>query len=562
MSSISSLHDLDPDALYFIPLGGCEQFGINCNLYAFDGSLIMVDCGLGFADQRLPGIDIILPDLASLDEYTDNLAGIVVTHAHEDHIGALPYLWPNLRAPIYCTKFSAQVLKSKFSDFPECRGSKIKEIAAGKEFSVGPFNCLPVSMAHSIPETVSLVITANKTRLFHSADWNLDERPVLGTTTDKNTLIKEGKKGISVYLGDSTNSLSPGYAGSESNVEDGLEKVIGEQTRRVAVTLFSSNISRIQSIARASYKCGRDVALVGRSLHKMVACARNSGYLKDIPDFVPESEIGLIPKDKITIIMTGSQGEAKAAMSRIARGDYNGIYLESGDTAIFSAREIPGNEKAINEVKNNLKSRGVKIIDPSNATHKIHVSGHPYQEEIKKMLEWIKPETVIPVHGETMQITGQAEIAGECGVNNTLVPSNGSVIKLAPGEVCVRGEVPVGILAVEPSRIISIDHKSISERRKLQYTGAVHASVVVNGKGKLVGNQKISTMGLFDNDVPVDTRLETQLATEIKEIHDELSMEERLDDQFTQEQIRIGLRRFVSHMLGIKPKVTVHLIRV
>ena len=550
------------DKFYFVPLGGSEQFGVNCNLYVHDNSWLLVDLGMGFAGDKTPGVDILLPDIDCLAANKGKLDGLVITHAHEDHIGAVPYLWPRLRCPIFCTPFTAEVLRQKFREYPDCDDAVITEINAGDNHSIGAFDIDYVHMAHSIPDTVSLFIQTPAGNAFHSADWNLDPSPVIGKTTDMSSLKTIGRKGVDVYIGDSTNAMVSGRAGSEQAVEEGLHNVLEGCEGKVVITLFASNVGRIQSICRAARENDRSVAVLGRSLHKMIACARSSGYLKDIPDFVAEEDMDLIPDDNLVVIATGSQGEARAAMARIARGDWQGLSLKENDTVIFSSREIPGNEKDIDQVKNNLVASGVRIIDPDNAAHKIHVSGHPYRDEIYDMLSIIKPNAVIPIHGEYIQLSGQAEVAKGCGIQNIQIPSNGSVIQIDKDGLKVQGYVPTGLLAVEPKRVIKIDHRAIRERRKIQYAGVVHVTVVLDKNGNMYDDPQITTLGLIDDKRPEDMKLEDDLFDEICEIHEDMSLEEHLDDDFVAEQIRIGVRRFMKQALGFKPVTNVHLVRV
>lgn len=517
---------------------------------------------MGFADHRLPGIDLLLPDLDYVIENRDKLCGLVVTHAHEDHIGGVAYLWPRLRCPIYCTSFTAEILRQKFAENPDCKDAVIHEVHSGKSQDIGPFHLDFVHMAHSIPETVSLFVHAKDITAFHSADWNLDPKPVIGKPTDMKTLETIAKKGVDVYIGDSTNALYPGRAGSESDVETGLEEVMGECDGKVIITLFASNVGRIQSICRAAVANDRNVAVLGRSLHRMIGAARKLGYLNDVPDFIPEEDMELIPDDKLVVIATGSQGEARAAMARISRGEWPGIKLGKGDTAIFSSREIPGNEKDIEQIKNNLVASNVKIIDPEDTDHKIHVSGHPYRDEVYEMLTTIKPRSVIPVHGEYIQLSGQAEVAKGCGINNIIVPHNGDVFCIDQQGIDIVGYIPCGLLAVEPKRIIKVDHQAIRESRKLQFNGVIHVTVVLDGRGRIIDDPLVTTLGLVDEDIEEDLRFEDDIIEEVYAVHEDLTRDERLNDNIAQEQFRIGVRRFASNVFGFKPVTNIHLVRV
>lgn len=553
---------LDPQQIYFIPLGGSEQFGVNFNLYACDGRWLAVDCGMGFADEKFPGIDIVLPDPAFIEPYVEQLSALIITHAHEDHIGAVAHLWPRLRCPIYCTEFTASVLKRKIDEIPASRDADIHIVEAGAQFKVKGFTLEFVHVSHSIPDTVALLIETKAGRVVHSGDWNLDPTPVLGKPTDEETLKRIGARGVLAYIGDSTNAEVSGRTGTEADVEKGLAKVFAECRGRIGITVFASNIARVQSIVRAAQACDRRVALVGRSLHAMVASAVDSGYLRDIPDFVDDDEIGYLPEDRQVMIITGSQGEPRAALSRISRGDHPDIVFGRGDTVIFSSRAIPGNEKEINAVRNNLSAAGVRVITPNDTEHCIHVSGHPCRDEIVDMINWVKPALVVPVHGERVMLEAQAELARECQIPHVLVPNNGSVICLGPGKPEVIDHVQTGLLAVEKNRIISTSHNSISERRKLQFSGTVHVTLVVNGRGDLVADPQISTVGLLDEENPEERKILTGILEEIEDTLADMEREDLYDDHAVHEEVRIGVRRYVQMKLNMKPKTTVHVVRV
>lgn len=551
-----------PDELYFIPLGGAEQFGVNLNVYGCQKKWLAIDCGLGFADEKFPGIDILLPDPTFLAERKKDLLALIITHAHEDHIGAVAHLWPRLQCPIYSSPFTAAVLRQKMADHPDCRNAEIIEVDPDEPLRLGPFTLSFIPVSHSIPETAALFIQTPLGNVLHSGDWNLDPQPVLGQSTDPAPFKAFGEKGVIAYIGDSTNAEVEGTSGSEADVEQGLAALFGECKGRIAVTIFASNIGRLQSIFRAAKKNNRQVALMGRSLHRMVAAARSCGYLKNIPDFVSEEDVGYIPDDKIVMVVTGSQGEPRAQLARIARGDHQEISFKRGDTVIFSARPIPGNERDIIEVKNNLAASQVRIISPRETAHCIHVSGHPARDEITQMLQWVKPQAVIAVHGERTMLEAHAALALDLQVPTAIVPNNGSVIRLAPGTPQVIDHVPTGLLAVEPGRVISADHPAIAQRRKLQFSGTVHATLVMNAKGKIVADIQISTAGLVDSESEEGLAFEDLIAEEIQDILADMSKNELYDDDFIKEELRIGIRRFVQHKLAMKPKTTIHLVRV
>jgi len=545
----------EQNTLYFVPLGGSEQFGANLNIYVCNDEFLAVDCGIGFADERYPGIDLLLPDPWMLEENKDKLKGLVITHAHEDHFGAIPFLWERFGCPIYTTRFTATVLRKKLEQ-EGVEGVPIHIIEPGKPFDVGGFSLNMVSVSHSVPDSFSLYIETPYGNLFHSGDWNLDQHSPTGYRAEEKTYREIGEKGILAYIGDSTNAEHDGYAGSEAEVAKGLIEEFKKCNGKIAVTIFSSNISRIISIARAAQEVGRSVGVIGRSLHRMIACAYECGMLDDIPSFLDESEYVQVPDDNLVLIVTGSQGEHRAALAKIARGEFRSVSLGRGDTVIFSARAIPGNDRTISTVKNNLSAAGVRIVTPSDTKNIIHVSGHPYKDEIKKMLGWVKPSCVIPVHGEHVQLNAQAKLAAHCDIERVLVPNNGSVIRLAPGEPEVVDHVETALLAVDKARIIPATHQSITARRKLQYSGTVHASIVMDQNFNILGAVKIATVGLScqrSQDCLVE-----ELQEKAGEIIASLDQDIVLNEEEIAETIRISLRRYVSKTLGLQPKTTVH----
>jgi len=552
----------EEDTLHFIPLGGSEQFGVNLNVYAHQGELLAVDCGIGFADERLPGVDIVLPDPEFLEENADDLKGMIITHAHEDHVGGVAYLWERLQCPLYASPFTAAILRKKLEEM-NLRGAKIHVVEPLDEVQIGSFAVQFLPVAHSIPDSCALFIKTASGNVVHSGDWNLDPHPVLGSVTDPKLFQSIGEQGVMAYIGDSTNAMSPGYSGSETDVEQGLEQLFRECNGRIVVTAFASNVGRVRSITKAAQACGRDVGLIGRSLHRMVGTARELGYMDDMPEYLGEEDIGFVPEDKAVLIVTGSQGEARAALARIARGDHKAISLSRGDTVVFSARAIPGNEKDINHVCNNLSAAGIHVVTPSNCNHKIHVSGHPCQEEIAQMLQWVKPQAVIPVHGERTQLDAQASFVKGLQIGSVVVPNNGSVIRLGQGDAPeIIEHVESGVLAVDQKRIVKATHRSFSARRKLQYSGAIHVSLVVDAKGKMLSDPKLDTVGLIDDNEPGEEKIEDSIYDEVLDIYDDMSWEDRMDDHFMAEEIRIGLRRLCNYVLGFKPKTTVHVVRI
>ncbi len=553
--------NFDEDGFYFIPLGGSEQFGANLNVYVCDGKFLAVDCGMGFADEHFPGIDLLLPDPALLEDNRDKLEGLIITHAHEDHVGGVAYLWDRFRCPLYCTPFTAEVLDRKMDEAGH-KNYDIHIIEPLKSLEIGVFKIEVLPVSHSVPDTCSLVIETKHGRVLHSGDWNLDPNPVIGYKTESQNFIAAGKKGILAYIGDSTNANVNGRAGSERDVEKGLTAEFKNCPGRILVTTFASNVGRLISIARAAEACGRKTLVVGRSMHRMVGAATECGYMDDVAPFIAEDELDNYSDEEIVIIATGSQGESRAALARISRGDFRTVSSKKTDTIIFSARNIPGNETKINEVKNNFSAAGINVISPSDTKNTIHVSGHPCRDEIAEMFQWLKPKIVVPVHGEHTQLQAHADFARECQVPQVILPKNGSVIKLGPGPAALIDHVETAMLAVDQKRIISADHASISQRRKLQYTGAMHVTVVLDDGGELVADPKVDTIGLVDANDPAEQKFLANMQEEILDLLDELPWKKRQDDDFVTEELRIGMRRFTYHFLGIKPETNVHVVRV
>ena len=553
---------MNPDELIFIPLGGSEQFGANLNVYAYQGQLLVIDMGIGFADEYYPGVDILLPDPTYLEDHQKDIAGMIITHAHEDHIGGVAHLWPQIKCPIFCTEFTAEILKKKLAENPECKGARIRVIKQKEPVKIGPFTTKFIPVSHSVPDSSAIIIETDLGRVVHSGDWNLDPKPVLGEKTEEATFRAIGDQGVLAYVGDSTNAGVDGFSGSESDVEKGLAEVFKTCEKRIVVTMFASNIGRVRSICKAAEANDRSVAILGRSLHRMIGAAQKCGYLDDIRDFVDEKDIDMIPRENLVVIATGSQGEARAQIARIARGDQRNVKLVSGDTVIFSARPIPGNEKEINFVQNRLAAAHVNVINPRDTKHIIHVSGHPARDEIKLMYDWLRPEIVVPVHGEKIMIEDQAELARQSQIRHIIPPNNGSVIKLAPGAPEIIDHVHNGLLAVEPGRIISAGHVAISERRKLQNTGMMHVSIVVDEKGNLIASPQISSSGLLDDNDAEDQEFIEDLKDEIHDMIKSLKRSKLKEPSDWAEKIRIGVRRDVFEVLRIKTKVTVHLTKV
>src|SRR5690242_7840224 len=453
------------DELLFVALGGAGEIGMNLNLYGHAGKWLMVDLGIAFGDDTMPGIEVVMPDPAFIEERKQDLAGIIITHAHEDHLGAVADLWPRLQAPVYATPFAASVLKRKLRDAGLFDAVPLTEIPLGGKFTVGPFELEMIVMTHSIPEPNALAIRTRLGTVFHTGDWKIDPEPLLGEVTDEVSLQKIGEQGALAMVCDSTNVFVEGEAGSEATIRVNLEKLVKTRRCRVAVTCFASNLARVESVALAAVAAGRHPVLSGRALQRMVDAAQECGYLLDFPRCIPEQQAGYLPRDKVLFICTGSQGEPRASMAKLANGDHRDLVLEEGDTAIFSSRVIPGNERSVGRLQNALMARGVEVITDREAD--IHVSGHPARDELVRVYQWVRPKIALPVHGEVRHMVEHAALARGCQVPETVVAPNGSLVRLAPGPAEIVDHVHAGRLARDGDIVVPLGGVGLQERRKL-----------------------------------------------------------------------------------------------
>lgn len=549
----------DDDGLYFLPLGGSGEIGMNLNLYGHRGTWLMVDLGISFADDTMPGLDVIMPDHAFIAEQRDNLAGIVLTHAHEDHLGAVQYLWPDLEVPVYCTPFTAAVLRAKLHERGLSGRVPIEEIPLGGRFRVGPFDLEFVTLTHSIPEPNAIAIRTAAGLVLHTGDWKLDPNPLVGSVTDETRLKQLGDEGVLALVCDSTNALVPGSSGSEAGVRDTLDDLIGRHTTgRIAVTCFATNVARLHSIATAAAAHDRHVALVGRSLWRINEAARANGYLSDLPPFLTEHDAGFLPKDKVLLICTGSQGEPRSALARIAANDHPQVTLDRDDTVIFSSREIPGNERAIGRLQNMLLGRGIRVLTADDAP--VHVSGHPARDELVRMYQWVRPRVLVPVHGEARHQMAQAELGLACQIAETVVPTNGDVVRLGPQPPDKIARVPTGRLAMDGKRLVPLEGGHMRDRHRMIFNGSAVVTLVLNSKGELVTAPQVSVMGLFDDDSHRDGILD--LVDGVREAVGALSRTSRLDDELVRQAARSAVRRSLNASHGKKPVTDVHLVRV
>ena len=558
MNGISPQNPNKPDELAFLALGGVGEIGMNLSLYGYGGRWLMIDCGISFADDTLPGVDVIMPDPGFITERAGTLDGLVVTHAHEDHIGAIPYLWRRLRCPVYATPFTASVLRQKLIEADLEEEVPITEVPMSGRFTVGPFEIELVTLTHSIPEPNAVVLRTPLGTVLHTGDWKFDPDPLVGDTADLVRLRQLGEAGILAMICDSTNALRPGEAGSEADVRKSLIELVGRCRNRVVIACFASNVARLESAAAAAAAHGRHAALVGRSLWRIEHAARETGYLDDVPPFLTDEEAAYLPRDKALLICTGSQGEPRSALARIAEDDHPQIVLEPGDTVIFSSRIIPGNERAIGRLQNRLAALGVEVITEHD--HFVHVSGHPAQDELTRMYQLVRPRIAIPVHGETRHLLAQARLAAECQVPETVVTRNGEVVRLAPGPAAVIGEVPTGRLVVDGTRLLAVGSEALRSRQRMTFNGAALATIVVDRDGRLQAPPQVTVHGLGDEEE--DTALTGELRSRVAQAIEELPPRERRDDAALREATRLAVRRSLRAWHGKKPVTEVHLVRI
>lgn len=546
------------DDLIFLPLGGSDEIGMNANLFHHDGRWLMVDLGISFPDETMPGVDVVLPDLKFIEERRDQLDGLVITHGHEDHLGAIPYLWERLRCPIFGTPFTLALVRGKLQE--RLPGEKVKLISLpfNDPVSIGSFSVEMISLTHSIPDPAGLVLRADGKTIFHTGDWKFDESPQIGPLSDTAALQALGDEGVDVMIGDSTNAMVEGRTGSEEDAYDGLLEVIKGKKGRVAVTCFASNLARVQSLIKIALETERSPVLVGRALHRITEAARSCGYIDNWPDLVSETDFDLIPKENILLICTGSQGEPRSALARIARGEHHNISLDKGDTVLFSSRQIPGNEVSISKVQDNLIRRGIEVITDDDAP--IHVSGHPGREEMAEMYQMIRPSVAIPVHGTARHLRAHAELATSCQVKTTLVPENGALIKLNGKKASILGKVSSGLLTFEGGEIIAIDGDVMRDRRRMLWNGSVSVSVVLSLDGHLAHPPIVQQTGLAEG-----FRAEDFLAEASIRVEDALlgmKTGHRLDDQKLEAAVSQAARGLAKSMFQRRPLVQVHILRV
>ena len=542
--------------LAFLPLGGTGEIGMNLNAYRCDGRWLAIDCGIGFGGNEMPEAEILLPDPEFLVNQGDKLLGLVITHAHEDHIGGVAHLWPRLRCRVFASPFAAAILRRKLGEAGLLGDVKLTVVPAGGTLELGSFKMQFLRVAHSIPEAQAVAIRTPYGNIMHTGDWKLDPEPLVGPVTDEAGFAAFGREGVLAMVCDSTNAMVEGHSGSEAHVRRTLTKLIASiRTGRVAVTCFASNVARVESVALAGMAAGRSVCLVGRSLRNLDAAARDTGYFKTLPEFVPESDAGSVPDDNLLILVTGSQGEARSALARIAADSHPNIALGEGDTVLFSSRMIPGNERAVGLVQDSLVRRGVRVM--TDEDHAIHVSGHPARDELRRLYDLVRPRYSVPVHGEWRHMASHAALAREIGAE-PVVLEDGDVLQLRPGATEVIDTVPVGRLAIDGKRIVPLAGGVLAARKRMLLNGIVLASIAVDIDGHVRGTPRVSAPGLLEADDPEHGRVEADFGDAMADLPAPL----RRDDAALMEAAKAALRRTLGRRLQKRPLVDVHLLRV
>ena len=545
------------DELVFLPLGGSGEIGMNANLYHYKDRWLMVDLGISFPDETMAGVDVVLPDISYIEARKDKLEGLILTHAHEDHFGAIPYLWERLGVPVYGTAFTLALLRRKLAENRTQVKIPMHEIDYNIDYQFGPFSVELIALTHSIPDPAALAVRTDKGTILHTGDWKFDDTPLLGSNTDKERLRAIGDEGVLALIGDSTNAMVAGRTPSEATARDGLTKVIAEAEKTVAITCFASNVARIRSIIDAAQANQRSVCVVGRALNRTIGAARDAGYLRDVPDFVSETEVGLLPRENLVIICTGSQGEPRAAMARIANGTHETISLEPEDTVIYSSRQIPGNEPAIARIQDMLIRRGIKLVTDEDAP--VHVSGHPARDELVELYGLVRPHIAIPVHGTARHLIAHAKLAEACQVSQTLIPDNGTMIRFAGHAAEIVGHAPVGIQTYEAGEIVDVQDEMLRARRRMLWNGTVTATIILDEAGELLMAPSVSQSGLCQADREADYLADC--ANRIEDAVDEMSGKNRTKDTLVEEAVRSAARSAARHMFRLRPTIHVHIMR-
>jgi ribonuclease J len=553
-----------PDQLVFAPLGGVGEIGMNLSIYGLGSAnrrkWMIVDCGVSFAsEEHLPGIDLMFPDIRYLVEERRNLTGIVLTHAHEDHFGALFDLWPQLRVPVYATPFTAALIEAKRQSEPGAPEIDVRVVTLGSRFNVGPFDVDLISMSHSIPESNALIIRTPHGIVLHTGDWKLDQTPGVGLPTDQDKLRNLGGEGVLAVVGDSTNAVRDGRSPSEADVARTLAELIASSPARVAVTTFASNVARLRAVADAAKAAGREVVVVGRAMERVVQVARETGYLDGVQEFRGPDVYGYLPPDKVVALCTGSQGEPRAALSRIARDDHPDITLARGDRVLFSSRTIPGNEKAVSGVINGLIDQGIEVI--TDRTHLIHVSGHPRIGEVEELLGWVKPKILIPVHGEALHLSEHARIGRRLGIPKIISCRNGDLVELAPGSPGIIDKLPHGRVYKDGAVLVGADSRTIADRRRLSFVGVVTVALALTEKGVLAADPEVELLGIPERGKNGTVLAEVAMDA-VEDTFESLPKQRRRDPDGVAEAVKRAVRSAIAEQWGKKPICYVHVLSV
>jgi ribonuclease J len=553
-----------PDELTFAPLGGVGEIGMNLSIYGLGNrhqrSWLAVDLGVSFGDEEhLPGIDLIMPDISFLEKERKNLMGLVLTHAHEDHFGAIIDLWPKLQCPIYATQFSAALFQAKLEAERNPPKIPVTVVPSGGRIDLGPFNVEFIPVAHSIPESHALAIHTALGTVLHTGDWKLDPTPILGPPTDEKRLRELGEAGVLALVGDSTNAVRDGRSPSEAEVATIIAGLVKSAKGRVAVTTFASNVARVKAVADAAKAADREVVVVGRAMERVVQVARECGYLDGTQSFRGMDLYGHFPADKVLALCTGSQGEPRAALARIANNDHPAVTLNKGDTVIFSSRTIPGNEKAVNGIINGLVAQGVEVI--TDRTHLVHVSGHPRRDELRDIISWVRPRILIPVHGEALHLSEHAKLARAAAVPKVITCRNGDLVKLGPGDPGIIDELPAGRLYKDGTILEDSKSRAVVERRKMGYAGCVFVAVAMTEKGELADDPEVDLIGIPEKNAAGE-ELDDIVFDVVVSTVEGLPRARRRDPDALAESVRRAIRAAVAEEWGKKPLCFVHVLEV
>jgi len=552
------------DELTFAPLGGVGEIGMNLSVYGLGNrqqrALLAVDLGVFFGDEEhLPGIDLIMPDIGVLEKERKNLVGLVLTHAHEDHFGAIIDLWPRLKCPVYATKFSAALFEAKCASERNAPKVPVTVVPSGGRVDIGPFNVEFIPVAHSIPESHALAIHTEVGTVLHTGDWKLDPTPIIGPPTDERRLRQLGDAGVLALVGDSTNAVREGRSPSEAEVAKTMMELIKSARGRVAVTTFASNVARIRAVAEAAKAAGREVVVIGRAMERVVQVARETGYLKDVQNFRSPDLYGHFPADRVIALCTGSQGEPRAALARIANDDHPEVTLNKGDCVIFSSRTIPGNEKAVGAIINGLVTQGVEVI--TDRTHLVHVSGHPRRDELRDLIAWTRPQLLIPVHGEALHLSEHARLARDAGVPKVLTCRNGDLVKLGPGAPGIIDQLPTGRLYKDGTILEDAKSRAVVERRRMAFAGCVFVAIAMSEKGELADDPEVDLVGIPERNMAGEELDEIVFDVVVSTVEG-LPRARRRDPDAVAESVRRAVRAALNEQWGKKPLCLVHVLEV